>query len=395
MAIYAVCPELRVVQDYTSDPDRLIASLKAFVPSPLPRGAGKKEPQTIEALVPPMLSALRDVAGRMSGASGRKSVVWISQAYGTELNIHAISGATDATVAAFNDANVPLYAVDTRFSPTCEPPVRPPGPEGGLVNLTCSQAPDISDEWMDYLAQATGGRAFSGGKVTAVQEYVQGYDGRPKLSWGQYGIESDHGIISDALRFAVDESRYAYQMGFYVPESELDGKVHMLRVTVPAKPKFELRFRSGYTASASAAAPPAAQEFTRPDSNQQSVSTPNPDEVGIDATVDTAAKNELRVSLALVAETVTRNANGMVALDATFTQTNDSGKQLAKLQETVLVPSPETQTSMVRFARAIKLNNGQWFFTSRFAIRQRIASVPSPFRSKSSDLLPSGKTRIG
>ena len=112
------------MQDYTSDPDRLVASLKAFVPPPLPHAAGKKQPQTIDALVPPMLSALRDVAGRMSGASGRKSVVWISQAYGTELNLYAISGATDATVAAFNDANVPLYAVDTRFSPTCEDPAQ-------------------------------------------------------------------------------------------------------------------------------------------------------------------------------------------------------------------------------------------------------------------------------
>ena len=42
MAIYAVCPELRIVQDYTSDPDRLVASLKAFVPPPLPRSDGKR-----------------------------------------------------------------------------------------------------------------------------------------------------------------------------------------------------------------------------------------------------------------------------------------------------------------------------------------------------------------
>src|ERR1700735_1651193 len=30
--IYAACPEPRVVQDYTSDPDRLAASLNSFVP---------------------------------------------------------------------------------------------------------------------------------------------------------------------------------------------------------------------------------------------------------------------------------------------------------------------------------------------------------------------------
>jgi len=392
-AIYAACPDLRIVQDYTSDPDRLVASLKAFIPPPLPRAASKKPPQTIDAFVPPMLSALRDVVARMSGASGRKSVVWISQAYGTELNIHAISGATDSTVAAFNDANVPLYAVDTRFSPTCEPPVRIPGDgpgggrigEGGIVNLTCSQPPDISDEWMEYLAHATGGRAFSGGKVVAVQEYaVQEYGAQPRLKSAQYQLQSDRGIVSDALSFAVDESRYAYELGFYVPESELDGKVYMLSVTVPAKPKFELRYRSGYTASASATAPPAAQELAGPDSIREPASPLNPDEVGIDAKIEMAAKNELRVSLALAPETLTRAADGVIVLDATFIHTDDSGKQLANIQETVRVPSPETQTEMVRYARALKLINGAVLLHIRIRDQatNRVGSITIPIEKQ-------------
>ena len=258
-AIYAACPDLRIVQDYTSDPARLIASLKAFVIPPLPpvpHTAGKKQRQTIDSFVPPMLSALRDVVARMSGSSGRKSVVWISQAYGADLNINAVCGAADLTVNAFNDANVPLYAVDIRFSPTCEVPRRTgDGPRPGqssIVNLTCSQPPDISDEWMDSLARAAGGRAFSGGKVTALHEY----DAEGKLTWGQYRMERDRGgLVSDAIRFAADESRDAYQLGFYVPESELDGKVHTLTVTVTGKPKLALRYRMGYTASAVATAP--------------------------------------------------------------------------------------------------------------------------------------------
>ena len=82
---------------------------------------------------------------------------------------------------------------------------------------------------MEYLAHATGGRAFSGGKVNAMEWRDVG--GRSGGGW--YGLPTDHGVISDAIRFAGDDSRYAYEMGFYVPESELDGKVHTLRVTVP------------------------------------------------------------------------------------------------------------------------------------------------------------------
>ncbi len=395
IAIYAACPDLRVVQDYTSDPDRLVASLKAFVPPPLPRAAGKKQPQTIDALVPPMLSALREVAARMSVASGRKSVVWISQTYGAELNPSSITGATDSTKAAFNDANVPLYAVDARFSATCEAPVRFPGDTSGggqvgevsIVTPICSQPPDISNEWMEYLARATGGRAFSRGKVVAVQEYVVQEPGAaPRFRWGSHKLESDRGLVSDALVFAVDESRYAYELGFYVSEPELDGKVHMLSVTVPAKPKFDLRYRSGYIASAGATAPPVAQTLAGPGAPQEPAGPLNPDEVGIDAKIDTAsrAKNELRVSLALAPATVTRTADGVIMLDATFTQTNGVGKQLARIQETVRAQAPETQTDMVRYARAMKLINGAVFLhiTIRDQATNRAGSITIPIEQQ-------------
>src|SRR6185312_12199314 len=113
MAIYAMCPDLRVVQDYTSDVGLLLASLNAFV---IPRASSA--PSAV-----PMLSALREIAGRMSGSPGRKSIVWISQGYGEELSSAAIRSATDTTVAALNDVNVSLYAVDARFNPTCQEPL--------------------------------------------------------------------------------------------------------------------------------------------------------------------------------------------------------------------------------------------------------------------------------
>jgi VWFA-related protein len=267
IAIYAACPDLRIVQDYTSDSARLLASLRAFVPPRLPDAAAKNKSPTIDTLVPPMLSVLRDVAGRMSAASGRKSVVWISQAYGAELDLSAIRGATESTVAAFNDANVLLYAVDARFSPTCEAPNFPAGPPSAgvidrsyTVTLTCSQARDVSDGWMDDLASATGGRAFSGGNVIG----VEGRDAGTGERWGMYQSQRNDGVVGEALRFALDDARYAYELGFYVPESELDGKVHTLAVTVPAKPKFVLRYRTKYTASFDGNGPPAAQELDRP-----------------------------------------------------------------------------------------------------------------------------------
>jgi VWFA-related protein len=365
IAIYAACPELRVIQDFTSDPDRLAASLNAFVPQALPKAIGKNQPQTIDRLVPPMLAVLREVAGRMAEASGRKSVVWISQTYGTELNPSAIRVATDSTAAAFNDANVPLYAVDARFSPACESPLNSRADQSGIVTLNCSQPQDVSDDWMEYLANATGGRAFSGGKVSGVQ-------GREPngTRWGMYRLDRDDGIVSEALRFAAEDSRYAYEMGFYVPESELDGKFHTLAVTIPAKPRFGVRYRSGYTAS------PAA-----PDSKPEAARPLGPDEVGIDARIDVApgTKNEVRVYLALVPETVTI-ADHSIALDAIFTETDAAGKQLTKVQESVRVPSPGPQTEPLRYSRSLKVAKGAVYIHIRVRDQatNRVGSVVIP-----------------
>jgi hypothetical protein len=239
---------------------------------------------------------------------------------------------------------------------------------------------------MERLAQATGGRAFIG-KVSGIQyRDLQPGPMGGVVRWGQYRLDSEHGIVSDALLFAADESRYAYEMGFYVPESELDGKVHTLRVTVPGKPKFDLGYRRGYTASANATTPPTAQELAGPDSSPKPASPLNPDEVGIDAKIDipAKAKNELRVSLALAPETVTRTADGAIVVEATFTQTDDSGKQLAKVQETVRAPAPETQTDMVRYVRALKLINGAVLLHIRIRDQamNRVGSITIPIEKQ-------------
>ena len=100
----------------------------------------------------------------------------------------------------------------------------------------------------------------------------------------------------------------------------------------------------------------------------------------VDATTEMAAKNEIRVSLALAPETVTRTADSVIVLDATFTQTDDSGKQLAKIQETVRAPSPETQTGMVRYARALKLIDGAVLLHIRIRDQatNRVGSIAIP-----------------
>lgn len=362
MAIYAAYPDLRLVQDYTSDPGRLLASLNAFV---LPRASSA--PSAVR-----MLSALREIAGRMSGSPGRKSIVWISQGYGGELSSPAIRSATDATVATLNDVNVSVYAVDAGFNPTCRDPL--PDTNPGLSRVVtdspfCFQTRDPSDDWMEDLARATGGRAFTNADINAFRTQVRDAQGHVRSSQIRYQFSRGGSAIDEALRFAVDDSRYAYELGFYVPEPELDGKLHTLAVTLPGKPKYGLRYRSGYTASASV------------DPGHDPASAPHSDELGVDATIDVAAaQHELRVSLALDPATVTRTANGATLIDETFLETDDSGRQLAKIHETVPIPAPDAQDEMLRYTRSIKLARGAALLhiTVRDPATKRAGSVAIP-----------------
>ena len=71
-------------------------------------------------------------------------------------------------------------------------------------------------------------------------------------------------------------------------------------------------------------------------------------------------------------------------LDATFTQTDESGKQLAKIQETVRVAAPETQTDMVPYTRAMKLSKGAALLQIRIRDQatNRAGSVTVPIGKK-------------
>jgi len=158
--------------------------------------------------------------------------------------------------------------------------------------------------------------------------------------------------VMDTLRFLADSARYAYQMGFYVPESELDGTVHKLAVAVAANPGLELRYRDRYTASSFPTAPPA----TPPSTNDEPAPVVSPDQVGIDARVDSVsgAPKQMRLMLDLAPDTVTGTADRSVLVEVTFTQTDALGKQLAKVSETLRITAPESPNELIPYSRILK-----------------------------------------
>jgi VWFA-related protein len=147
--------------------------------------------------------ALRTIIQHLSGAPGRKNLVWLAE----------ISRLPPGVVELIQRANIVLYPVMVR----CPPP--------GLA--PCGFAMLESEYASRDLGTATGGRGF--------------YDARD---------------LTFALHAAEEDAGSSYVLGYYPPEDALDGKYHNITVKVRNK-DLVLHYRSGYLATKVALPAPA------------------------------------------------------------------------------------------------------------------------------------------
>jgi VWFA-related protein len=235
IAIYEVNKTLRVVQDFTTDKDRLIrAANRAGAQKSVDEGAAELVadlPMTGDALTDAMTqnaaaemtdNAMRNraditaftlelIAKHLAGLAGRKKLVWITAAFPaiytytghrnltTQIETREFSRQIDHAAQILNDGNVAVYPIDPR-----------PLTTGGLG------APGI--DTMNLFAGKTGGIA-------------------------QYAL----GDIEVAIKSAMQQSQVNYSLGFY-PSTKLDGNFHSLKVKA-ARSGVELQYRKGYLAS--------------------------------------------------------------------------------------------------------------------------------------------------
>lgn len=256
-AILGLGSSLRLLQDFTSDPQLLRAAVRQYNggKSRLTTEPGEKFEITqasqsgiagmaarrlqefqeelirsqIDVRVETTLSALRAIARTAAGYPGRKILVWVSAAFPISLDASRSMGGIgqsryygleiQRTTALLADAQVAIYPVDAR----------------GLVGTTLSDASqhslenqaasglnnDLLDSQasMRQLADETGGRAFF-----------------------------NRNDIDHAVATAAAEGATFYQLGFYPEQSAWDGKFHKLSVKI-LRPGLEVRHRRGYFAT--------------------------------------------------------------------------------------------------------------------------------------------------
>ncbi len=273
VAVYLMGQQLRLLQDFTSDPALLQQALKEFHGQPAiltdnPSGTGREMfiPPAILAAMPPALvervkafieeqqsnrtdlrveytlESLNSLARALAGYPGRKNLIWVSEAFPLtilpETKLGAISARAQrsyslplAKVAdALINAQVAVYAVDVRgvTTNTIYEPENITDPYGArytsqsVLNKELSHDANVSvatHNTMTELSDQTGGRAF-------------------------YNNNDFQKLV---LKSMEDGSSY-YTLAYYPEDKKWDGKFRKIQVKVD-RPGITLRYRLGYYAA--------------------------------------------------------------------------------------------------------------------------------------------------
>lgn len=250
VGFYSLGFELTMVQNYQEEAGPLIKVAKMLQAGMDPEGLSPSEQALYKALneaLTPMQQlanqarvnitypAFRNLARHLSGASGRKNLVWVASVFpltygNSQERRRNDEQEVNAFKAVLTEANITLYPVDpggtgasfnqSEGAPSVNEGQLMPGrsgmpPSTGPTSLTGNQT-------FQLLANATGGKAYR-----------------------------NSNDISQALREVIESATYSYTLGFYPDEKTLDGKEHKLEVKLVKKPatdKAKVSHRKEYVA---------------------------------------------------------------------------------------------------------------------------------------------------
>jgi VWFA-related protein len=257
VALYTMGKSIRIIEDFTGDPERLHTALERLGPeqsvdlaasdgddsdgilpdSEIPSTGDPQTDQAVQNSIAAMREfamqnrvnatalAMNQLAKHLAGIPGRKNLIWVSAGFPFVFQFREYQNSSDRflpAIRAMTDANVAVYPVDARgLKPTglqaasVSPPGRPGMPPRVIPDMT---GPNSGLDTMNILASATGGRVFH-----------------------------NSNDVSGAVRAALDDAQAVYTLGFYPEESALDQKFHTLHVRVDRK-GLELHHRQQYFA---------------------------------------------------------------------------------------------------------------------------------------------------
>ncbi|MGH9648372.1 MAG: VWA domain-containing protein, partial [Bryobacteraceae bacterium] len=260
VAIYTLLKSLRILQDFTDDPQHLLlaaskagaqqsvslassdeSALKALSSGLLNDGLtnelsanGIVEMEGAEKKNRALLTsaALEDIARHLRGLPGRKKLVWVSGGFpigaleGNTRHDDDFGAETAHAVRALNNGNVAVYAIDPRglVAYGTNPPLRPPNKSTGQSLFAQVQRPDPI--------------GLNAPNIASINLFASGTGGR--------AIYATNDLVR-AIKTVMEDDVVVYTIGFYPTEQKMDGSFHKLSVKV-RRQGVEVHHRQGYLA---------------------------------------------------------------------------------------------------------------------------------------------------
>lgn len=314
VAIYALTTQLQILQDFTQDSTALVNAVQKF----LPKSTSALDASTVEQVdlvgmtgnpywgdlqnainrsnailsdrkttnrVEMTTAAFIAIGNHLSSVSGRKSLIWVSGGFPFQL------GLADLTTGS-----APSLAAQSPTLPAAAPAQAPTGGNTGGITPgrpddgTLNPIQRDSGTFRDAILRATKSLTRANIAVYPVDARGVGIEATAdpsernsskhagneeffsrRSNWDTLNETADRtgGIafygsndITNAMRKAADDGRYAYTLGFYPVGTKWDGKFHELKVKVNTSGA-KLRYRRGYYAGSEGeeSAPEAKREI--------------------------------------------------------------------------------------------------------------------------------------
>jgi VWFA-related protein len=341
IALYVLSNGIRVLQDFTSDSQRLTNAIQklrgtqaselaaseveasntgdAEIDQFLDEAAGIIADFNTVNRITRTVEAIQAIANHLARIPGRKNLVWVSGAFPLTLGLDGPSFAGPSresrtfveemqrAARALNEANVAVYPVDVRglIAPQAMSAASPARINTKGPPQVVSLIPKNLDT-MEDIASRTGGRAF-------------------------YNTNDLRG----AIRTAMNDAEITYTLGFYPPSESLDGRFHDVKVQVKRR-GLNVRHRRGYLASD----PSALSEKQREAEMRNALMSPlNATGIGLSARVDPSEvpkPGSLQVMVALDLGNLTterKDDRWVGSADVVFVQVGKDGKNLGTSSE--------------------------------------------------------------
>ncbi|HLQ51414.1 MAG TPA: VWA domain-containing protein, partial [Terriglobales bacterium] len=274
-AVYTLGQKLRMVQDFTTDPNILKEAVKkvggrasALLDNPVSGEEADFYPPGFFAALPAQtqaalesfeaerisfqtdlrvrytMDALQSIAHWLSGYQGRKNLIWISEAFPLSISPDATvsdnvefgasrSYADDIakTAAMLTDSQIAIYPVDPR----------------GLSTTSFFSA---SSSGRDHFGRSISGGPQVGNALSLESSNLIAAHGAMNLLAERTGGKAyyNRNDLDNAVRDGVSDGSSYYMLGYYPENKDWNGKFRKMQVKVD-RPGIKLRYRLGYYAA--------------------------------------------------------------------------------------------------------------------------------------------------